>query len=177
MFLVVNNDTVYYTTFHQRIHWEYLFLLKKFLAPFQVTCKDMFVKRREIYLLYSQKGVCIYIYIYIYILYSILSLLTRNTYVYKNIRLYFYFWWCYLCGAEKQLQRVRAYKGVVGRQKSQWTTDFSQNSGTYIVYNSHVTCSSCSFTLVMVTPTSHFFVFHWLQFTSMFSCSPSATCP
>ena len=43
----------------------------------------------------------------------------------------------------------------------------SQNSGTYIVYNSHVTYSNSSFSLVMVTPKSHFFVFHWLQFMSM----------
>ena len=86
----------------------------------------------------------------------------KNTYVYKNIRLYFYFRWWYLCGAEKQSQRVRAHRGVVRRRKSQWTTDFSQNSGTYIVYNSHMTCSNSSFLLTMVTPTSHFFAFHWL---------------
>ncbi len=89
-------------------------------------------------------------------------LTTRNTYVYKNIRLYFYFRRWYLCGAEKQSQRVRAHGGAVGRRKSQWTTDFSRNSGTYIVYNSHVTCSNSSFSLTMVTPTSHFFAFHWL---------------
>ena len=91
-----------------------------------------------------------------------MSLLTRNTYVYKNIRLYFYSWRWYLCRAEKQSQRVRAHEGVVGRRKSQWTTDFSWNSGTYIVYNSHVTCSNSSFSLTMVTATSHFFAFHWL---------------
>ena len=45
---------------------------------------------------------------------------------------------------------------------SQWTTDFCLNSGTYIVYNSHVTCSNSSFSLTMVTPTSHFLAFHWL---------------
>ena len=39
---------------------------------------------------------------------------------------------------------------------------FSRNLGTYIVYNSHVTCSNSSFLLTMVTPTSHFFDFHWL---------------
>ena len=83
-------------------------------------------------------------------------------YSYENIRFYFYFWLWYLCGAEKQLQRVHAYEGVVGRRKSQGTTDFSQNSGTYIVYNSHMTCINSSFTLIMVTPTSHFFAFHWL---------------
>ena len=83
-------------------------------------------------------------------------------YVYKNIRLYFYFRWWYMCGAEKQSQRVRAYGGAVGRRKSQWTTDFSRNSGTYIVNNSHVTCSNSSFSLTTVTPTSHFFDFHWL---------------
>ena len=91
-----------------------------------------------------------------------MSLLTsRNTYVYKNIRLDFYFGW-YLCGAEKQSQRVRAHEGVIGRRKSQWTTDFSRNSGTYIVYNSHVTCSNSSFSLTMVTLTSHLIAFHWL---------------
>ena len=71
-----------------------------------------------------------------------------------------------MCGAEKQSQRVRVHDGVVGLRKSQWTTDFSQNSGIYIVYNSHVTCSNSSSSLVMVTPTSYF-VFHWLPFTSM----------
>ena len=40
--------------------------------------------------------------------------------------------------------------------------NFSRNSGTYIVYNSHVTCSNSSFSLIMVTPTSHFFAFHLL---------------
>ena len=89
-------------------------------------------------------------------------LTTRNTYAYKNIRLYFYFWRWYLCGTEKHSQRVRTHEGVVGRRKSQWTTDFSRNSRTYIVYNSHVTCSNSSFSLTMVTPTSQFFAFHWL---------------
>ena len=87
---------------------------------------------------------------------------TRNSYVYKNVRLYFYFWRWYLCGAEKQSLRVRAHEGAVGRRKSLWTSYFSRNSGTYIVYNSHVTCSNSSFSLIMVTPTSHFFAFHWL---------------
>ena len=67
-----------------------------------------------------------------------------------------------MCGAEKQQQRVCTHEGVVRRWKSQWTTDFSWNSGTYIVYNSHVTCSNSSFSLTMVTPMSHFFAFHWL---------------
>ncbi len=89
-------------------------------------------------------------------------LTTRNTYVYKNIRLYFYFRRWYLCGAEKQSQGVRAHGGAVGRRESLWTTDFSRNSGTYIVYNSHVTGSNSSFSLTMVMPTSHFFAFHWL---------------
>ena len=64
--------------------------------------------------------------------------------------------------SEKQSQRVHAHEGVVGRRKSLWTTDFSRNSGTYIVYNSHLTSSNSSFSLTMVTPTSHFFAFHWL---------------
>ena len=67
-----------------------------------------------------------------------------------------------MCGTEKQSQRVHAHGGAVGRPKSQWTTDFSWNLGTYIVYNSHVTCSNSSSLLTMVTPTSHFFAFHWL---------------
>ena len=67
-----------------------------------------------------------------------------------------------MCGAEKQSQRVRAHEGVVGRLKSQWTTDFSRNSGTYIVYNSHVICSNSSFPLTMVTHTFHSFALHWL---------------
>ena len=67
-----------------------------------------------------------------------------------------------MCGAEKQSQRVHTHEGVVRRWKSQWTTDFSRNSGTYIVCNSHETCSNSSFSLTMVTSTSHFFAFHWL---------------
>ena len=86
-------------------------------------------------------------------------LTTRNTYVYKNVRSYFYSWRWYLCGAEKQSLRVRAHEGVVGRRKSKWTTNFSRNSGTYIVYNSHVTCSDSSISLNMVTLTSYFFAF------------------
>ena len=47
------------------------------------------------------------------------------------------------------------------RRDSEQVT-FSRNSRTYIVYNSHVTCSNSSFLLTMVTPISHFFAFHWL---------------
>ena len=72
-----------------------------------------------------------------------------------------------LVWSRRAIKRVRTHEGVVGSRKRQWTTDFNQNFGTYIVYNSHVTCSNSSFSLVMVMPTSHFFVFHWLQFTSM----------
>ena len=67
-----------------------------------------------------------------------------------------------LVWSRKVIAEVRAHGGAVGRRKSQWTTDFSRNSGTYIVYNSHVTCSNSSFSLTIVTPTSHFFAFHWL---------------
>ena len=67
-----------------------------------------------------------------------------------------------LVWSRKQSQRVRAHGGAVGRRTSQWTTDFCRNSGTYIVYNSHMTCSNSSFSLPMVMPTSHFFAFHWL---------------
>ena len=79
-----------------------------------------------------------------------------------------------MCGAEEQSQRVRTQEGVVGSQKSQWTTDFSQNSGTY---NFHVTCSNSYFSLVMVMLTSHFFVFHWLQFMSMCCLFPIGYLP
>ena len=94
--------------------------------------------------------------------------MNKEEHVFIKIKDYiFYSWRWYLCGAEEQFQRVRTHEGVVGSRKNQWTTDFSQKSGTYIVDNSHVTGSNFSFSLVMVTPTSHFFVFHWLQFTSM----------
>ena len=70
---------------------------------------------------------------------------------------------------------VRAHEGIVGRWKSQWTTDFSQNSRTYIVYNSHVTYSNSSFSLTMVMHTSCFplvmlFVPHFCGWTHL---SPS----
>ena len=61
-----------------------------------------------------------------------------------------------------QSQRVHAHGGAVKRRTSQRTTDFSWNSGTYIVYNSHVTRSNSFFSLTIVMPTSHFFGFHWL---------------
>ena len=61
-----------------------------------------------------------------------------------------------MCGA------VRAHGGAFGRRTSQWTTAFNRNSGTYIVYNSHVTFRNSSFSLTMVMFTSHFFGFHWL---------------
>ena len=67
-----------------------------------------------------------------------------------------------LVWSRKQSQRVGAHGGAVGRRKSLWTTDFSWNSETYIVYNSHVTCSNSSFSLTMVMHTSHFFAFYWL---------------
>ena len=63
-----------------------------------------------------------------------------------------------LVWSREQSQSVRTH----GRRTSQWTTNFSRNSGTYIVYNSHVTGSNSSFSLTMVMPTSHFFAFHWL---------------
>ena len=65
--------------------------------------------------------------------------------------------------SREQSQRVRTQGRAVARWTSQWTTDFGRNSGTYIVYNSHVTYSNSSFALTMVMPTSHFFAFHWLS--------------
>ena len=79
----------------------------------------------------------------------------RGTRIYKNIRLYFYSWRSYLCGAEEQSQRFRIREGGVGSRKSHWTTDFSENSGTYIVYYSHVTSNNSSFSLFMVMLTFH----------------------
>ena len=40
------------------------------------------------------------------LLYSVSLITTRNTYVYKNIRLYFYSWRWYLCGAEKHAKEL-----------------------------------------------------------------------
>ena len=104
------------------------------------------------------------------------------------MRLYFYFRRWYLCGAEKQSQRVRAHGGAVGRRKNQWTTDFSRNSGTYIVYNSQVTflffvnqcyahISLICFPLVMLSAS------HWLLAQVRFCgrthlpLSPNSTTP
>ena len=67
-----------------------------------------------------------------------------------------------LVWSREQSQRVHAHGGAVERWTSQWTSDFSWNSGTYIVCNSHVTCSNSSFLLTMVMPTYQFFAFHWL---------------
>ena len=68
-----------------------------------------------------------------------------------------------LVWSRKQLQREFVH--TVELSGDGWASqqpDFTWNSGTYIVYNSHVTWSSFSFLLTMVMPTSHFFVFHWL---------------
>ena len=40
-----------------------------------------------------------------------------------------------------------------------------------------MTCSNSSFSLVMVTPTSHFFVFHWLLITSICCLFPIGYLP
>ena len=90
-----------------------------------------------------------------------------------------------MCGAEKQSQRARDNEGVVGRRKSQWTTDFSRNSGTYIVYNSHVTSSDSSFSLTMVLcfPLVMLSASHWLLAQARFCgrthlpLSPNSTTP
>ena len=79
--------------------------------------------------------------------------------------------------------RKQSHGGAVRRWTNQWTTDFSWNSGTYIVYNSHVTCSNFSFSLTMVMPTFHFFAFHWLLAQARFCglthlpLSPNSTTP
>ena len=96
-------------------------------------------------------------------------LTTRNTYVYKNIRLYIYFWRWYLCEAEKQSQRVRTHEGVVGRRKSQWTTDFSRNSISrdlqqflFFVNYGYAHVSLLCFLLVMLSAS------HWLLAQAQF---------
>ena len=124
-------------------------------------------------------------------LYTVSLLTTRNTYVYKNIRLYFYFWRWYLCGAEKQSPTVRAHEGAVGRRKSQWTTDFSRNSGTYIslqfsrdpqqflffINHGYAHISLLCFPLVMLSAS------HWLLAQARFCgrthlpLSPNSTTP
>ena len=82
------------------------------------------------------------------------------------------------CVEQKSNRREFAHmKGSLGIRREWWTTDFSQNLGTFIVYNSHMTCSNSSFSLVMVTSMSHFFVFHWLQFTSMCCLFPIGYLP
>ena len=59
------------------------------------------------------------------------------------------------------------HEGVVGRRKSQWTTDFSQNSRIYIVYNSHVTGSNSSIGQHLYCP------FPWLsRFKLRFDTTP-----
>ena len=77
-----------------------------------------------------------------------------------------------LVWSRKQSQRDHAHRGAVGRRKSQWTIDFSQNSVTYTVYNFHVTCSNSSFSLTRVMPTSHFFAS-----IGYVVCFQLATCP
>ena len=80
-------------------------------------------------------------------------------YVYKNIRLYFYF--CHdTCVEQKSNRREFAHTKELsgdGRASEQLTLAES-----YIVYNSHVTCGNSSFSLTTVIPMSHFFAFHWL---------------
>ena len=114
--------------------------------------------------------------LYLVVYYSC-DLMNNEEHVYIKIEDYIFILDDDTCGAEEQSQSVRTHEGIVGSRKSQWTTDFSQNSGTFIVYNFHVTCSNSSFSLVMVTPTFHFFVFHWLQFTSMCCLFPIGYLP
>ena len=94
-----------------------------------------------------------------------------------------------LVWSRKRLQRVRAHGGAVGRRTSQWTTDFSWNLGTYIVYNSHVTCSNSSFSFgyahisLVCFPLVMLSASHWLLAQARFcgrthlSISPNWTTP
>ena len=77
-----------------------------------------------------------------------------------------------LAWSREQSQRVRAHGGAVGRRTSQWTTDLSRNSGTYIVY-----ISLLCFSLVMLSAS------HWLLAQARFCgrthlpLSPNSTTP
>ena len=72
----------------------------------------------------------------------------RGTRIYKNIRVYFLkFLTMILVWSRRAITESSHIRRGLRSWKSQWTTDFSQNSGTYIVYDSHVTCSNSSFSL------------------------------
>ena len=74
-----------------------------------------------------------------------------------------------------KIYKTKSLRNYTTGRASEQLTDFSQNSGTYIVYNSHVTSNNSSFSLVITS--------HWsLRLTSLLSidyvvCSPLATCP
>ena len=93
-------------------------------------------------------------------LYTVSLLTTGDTYVYKNIRLYFYFG--DICVEQKSNRREFTHtKELSGdRRASEQLTLAEIRELT--VYNSDVTYSNSTFSLTMVTTTSHFFVFHWL---------------
>ena len=97
---------------------------------------------------------------------------TRNMYIYIKYKSTFLFLTIILVWSRRVI--VESSHTRRGRRESEEPVNnwLYQNSGTCIVYNSHVTCSNPSFSLVMVTPTSHFFILHWLQFTSMCSLFP-----
>ena len=52
-------------------------------------------------------------------------------------------------------------KGLLGDGRASEQLTLAKIRETYIFYNTHMTCSNSSFLLSMVTPTSHFFAFHW----------------
>ena len=97
-------------------------------------------------------------------------------YAYKNIRLYFYFWRWYLCGAEKQSQRVCPHE-VVGKRKSQWTMNLHSlqlsrdlQQFLFFVNYGYADVSLLCFPLVML------YASHWLLAQAWFcGHTPSVT--
>ena len=84
----------------------------------------------------------------------------RNTYVYKNIRLYFYFRRWYLCGAESNHREFAHTEELSGdrRASEQLTLAKIQE----LTLSTTLTGPAAIPNLTMVMPISHFFASHWL---------------
>ena len=100
-----------------------------------------------------------------FVVYTAVSLLTtRKTYTNIKILDYIVILGDDTC-VEQKSNRTREFahtRVLSGDGRASEQLNLAKIRETYIVYNSHVTCSNSSFSLVMVTPTSHFFAFHWL---------------
>ena len=86
-------------------------------------------------------------------------LTTRNIYIYKYKIIFSFlvmiFVWSRKAFAESSRTRISC-------RETEEPVNNSLAEIRELVYNSHVTCNNSSFSLTMVTPTSHFFAFHWL---------------